>query len=154
MPPATQFLLDPSQRARHAFRDRLAPELETASSVLRAVVREAQEVERLRLALPPHSTVRVGEPPELDEPGLVGVNAQVEAPKALFQVVHESLRIAPVLEAHHEVVGISDDNRLAFDRAGAPPPLKPQIQDVVQVNVGQDRIWEPYGYGNLSPCER
>ena len=59
-----------------------------------------------------------------------------------------------VLEAHHEVVGISNDDGLAVDLVAAPLLLNPQVEDEVQVNVGQDRIWEPYGYGNLSPCER
>lgn len=96
-----------------------ADEPEISSPILRAVVCEVQEVERLRSVLPPHSTVRMGEPPELDEPGLVGVHGQAKAPNALLQLVRESLRIVPVLDAHDDVVSTSNDARLAVGRAAS-----------------------------------
>jgi len=42
-----------------------------------------------------------------------------------------------MLEAHHGVVGIADDDHLA---AGTSPPplLDPQVVDVVQIDVRQD----------------
>ena len=154
MSPPVQLLLDAPQGTGYAFRDRLASELETSAAVPRAVVREPQKVESLRSSLPPLAAVGLREPSELDEPGLVRVDSQIEAPEALRQCIHESLRVVLVLEAHHEVVGISNDDGLAVDLVAAPLLLNPQVEDEVQVNVGQDRIWEPYGYGNLSPCER
>ena len=115
-------------------------------------MREAQETERFRLAPTASPMVRHRKPPELDEPGLAGVRFQVEASEPLLHGVQELLRVTPMLKAHHEVVSIPHDNRVAPDLAAAPLLVEPRIENVVQVHVGQDRIWEPYGYGNLSRC--
>jgi hypothetical protein len=43
-----------------------------------------------------------------------------------------------MLETHHTVVGIADDDDLAAGMS--PPPLvDPQVVDVVQIDVRQDR---------------
>ena len=51
---------------------RLTPDDErSVFPALPAVVREAQKGEGLRFSLPPPVSVRGGEPPELDQPGLL-----------------------------------------------------------------------------------
>ena len=64
------------------------------------------------------------------------------APAALF-----------MLKEHHRVVRIPHEP--------APPPevrldlvLEPLIQHMVQDDVREQRIWEPYDYGNLSRLGR
>ena len=91
--PPAKLLLYSLQGARHPLRDRLAPQLEPPLPVLRAVVREAQKVERLRFAQPSPLTVLSCEPPELDEPGLVRVQFQFKTSKPLLQVTQKSLRV-------------------------------------------------------------
>ena len=54
---------------------------------LRTDVREPEEVERLRLPETPGRPVRGGEAPELDQPGLVGVQLQAELRESLAKVV-------------------------------------------------------------------
>src|SRR5215471_7893878 len=53
---------------------------------LPADMREAQEVERLRLTEPPGLPVSGGEPPELDQPSLIGLEPQPEPGESVPQV--------------------------------------------------------------------
>src|SRR6516164_11817526 len=63
------FLLDFSQLGAHARSDWLPPEDEAATiPAVRAVMREAEKVERLRIAEASSASVRNREPPELNEP--------------------------------------------------------------------------------------
>jgi len=52
-------------------------------------VREAEEVEGRRLPVAPAVVIRGGEPPELDQPGLLGVQLQAEPRESLAQLVQE-----------------------------------------------------------------
>jgi hypothetical protein len=67
-------------------------------------VREAEELERLRFPGPPLLPVRGGEPPELDQPRLAGVQLQPELRKPLAKVMQEPARILVILETQDEVV--------------------------------------------------
>jgi hypothetical protein len=67
-------------------------------------VREAQEVERLRLAQAPCRPVAGGEPPELDQPGLTRVQLQPELREPPAQPGQEPLSVLLVLEPDDEVV--------------------------------------------------
>ena len=96
------------------------------------MVRETQEVKRLRPAPPASPPVHPREPSELDEPGLAGMQFQVKAIEPLRQVLQKSLRVAPVLKAHHEIVRMANDDRVAFGFPGAPSALEPQVENVVQ----------------------
>ena len=99
---------------------------------------EPQEAERFRLVQPPGRPVRGGEPPELDQPGLIRVQLQAESRHPLAEVGQEALRIPVVLEAADEVVGEPHDDHLTACPV-PPPPLDPKIQRVVQVHVGEQR---------------
>jgi hypothetical protein len=78
MPTPAQFVLDLAQLGLHPPGERDALEHEAPVLGLRAAVLEAQEVERLRLALSARLSVAGGEPPELDQPRLVGRELQAE----------------------------------------------------------------------------
>jgi hypothetical protein len=69
-------------------------------------MREAQEGEGLRLAVPTRRTVAGGEPPEPDEARLVGVQLQGELRETLAEVAEEPLCVIFVLEPGDEVVGL------------------------------------------------
>jgi hypothetical protein len=64
------------------------------------------------------------------------VNAQLEFLQPFLQLDLKPIRIATVLEADDEVIGISEDERLAasFD---LPEVIKPQIQLITQADVSQ-----------------
>src|SRR5664280_1982288 len=99
-----ELVLDLGQLRPHPLRDGLALQPEPSVLGLPAEVREAEEVERLRLA---DATSRPGpgsSAPELDEPRLVGMQLQAELRQPLTKVAEELLRIALMLESGHEVV--------------------------------------------------
>ena len=68
-------------------------------------MREPQERERLRFALAPRCPPPGGVPPELDQPGLTGVQFQAEPREPAAQLGQEPLGVLPVLEPDDEVVG-------------------------------------------------
>src|ERR1700730_4339316 len=97
---------------------------------------EAEEVERLRLAKPRPFPLLRRSAAELDQTGLV----RMEGQRKLGQT-NPPLRLATpgiglVLKAGNDVVGIAhqDDVSLAMV---ASPPLRPEIEDVMQVDVRQ-----------------
>ncbi|MDQ3765275.1 MAG: hypothetical protein M3460_28470 [Actinomycetota bacterium] len=67
-------------------------------------MREAQEVERFGLAEPTPCPVRGGEPPELDEACLVGVQFQRKLREPFAQVPQELPGVTVMLESDDEVV--------------------------------------------------
>src|SRR6266498_5242500 len=87
-----QLVLDLCQLCPHPFRDRDTPHPETPVSPRRADMREAEEVERLRSPGTPLLPVHGGEPPELDQPRLAGMQLQPELREPLAKIVHEPAR--------------------------------------------------------------
>ena len=77
-------------------------------------MREAQEVESLRLAHPALATVHHREPAELHEAGLVPVKTETEPGQPLPNVAEVPLRIPLVLEPDNDIVGVTDDDRFAI----------------------------------------
>jgi len=86
MPALAEYLVDTRQGPVDPFRDRFATKPKASSPGLRAVVREAQKVERFRLARPAPASVHNREPPELNEAGLVRVEAETEPGQPLPHV--------------------------------------------------------------------
>ena len=101
-------------------------------------MREAQELERLRLAETPLLPLLGGEPPELDQARLLGIQLQAELREPVAKVRPEPLSVIPMLETHHEVVGETHDDHFTA-RVPSPPLVSPQVKDVVQVDVRQQR---------------
>ena len=52
------------------------------------------------------------------------------------------------------IVGVAHDDGVPLCPLGPPLPMEPEVEDIVQVNVRQSGIWEPYDSGNLSRCGR
>jgi len=120
------------------FRVGFPPDSEPSAPRGRADVRESQERERLRFPLAPRRPVPDGIPPELDQPGLIRVQFQPEPGEPAAQLFPEPLGVVPVLEPDDEVVRESHDDHITV-REPAPPPAGPQVQDVVQVHVREQR---------------
>jgi len=83
-----------------------APEPEAPVLRLPANVREAQEIERLRLGKAPLLSVRRREAAELDQASLVRVQLQVELREPLAKIVEEPFCIPEILEPDDEVVSL------------------------------------------------
>src|SRR6266545_4304139 len=121
---------------------------------LPAAVREAEKVEALGSPVAPASPVGRREAAKFDETRLVGMQRQPERRESLAQLGEELLGLPPMLESHNEVIGKAHDHHVSA-RLLLPPPLDPEIEHVVQIEVGQQRadasaLHRPY----LAPCPR
>jgi len=106
MPAPLKLVFDLLELGPQPLRDGVAPEPETPVLAPSADVREAQELEGLRLPESPCRSSLGGEPPELDQPGLVGMQLQPELREPLAKVVEELLGVALMLEADDEIIGL------------------------------------------------
>jgi hypothetical protein len=93
-------------------------------------VGQAQEVERLRSTRTPAASGPVRVAAELDQPGLVRVQFQPEPREPFAQLGQELVRILLGLETDDEVVRPPHDDHVTAP-GPAPPPLDPQVEDVV-----------------------
>ena len=94
-----ELLLDLLQLLSHALADRHAPHSIRPVPVLPADMREAKEVEGLRLAFSSSFPVLFGIPPELDPARLFRVQFQSELPQPFFQVLAKTVCVRTPLEA-------------------------------------------------------
>src|SRR3954463_10852142 len=101
-------------------------------------MREAQKVERIRLTQTPCPSTLGGEPAELDQTRLVRVQLQRELRQPLAKLSEEPLRIVLILKPDDEVVRETHDDHIPT-RVAASPPIDPPVQDVVQVDVREQR---------------
>ena len=97
-----------------------------------------EKVKRLRFPQTPRGPVRGGVPPELDQPSLLGVQFQSELREPLAKLGKEPPRVTLVFEADDEVVRPAHDDHVAAPMA-VSPPIDPQVQNVVQVHVSEQR---------------
>jgi len=133
-----QTFFDLSRFRPHAVGSGLPFEQEAALARFAANEGEAEEVEGLRFAEAASLSVGRREAAKLDQARLVRMQRQREFPKPLAHRVPEAPGVALVLKTDDEVVGISHDDHVARGLA-LSPALGPEVEDVVQVNVGQQR---------------
>src|SRR5712675_1338392 len=132
------ILADRLQLASQPFGLCLTFDHELAVSGLAAIVRKAQKVEGLRATLPGGCSALDGEPPELDQPGLVLVDRQAELLQPVAQRREELLPIRLLLTADRQIVRIATDDDLTGGSMSAPV-VYPKIDDIVEKDVGEDR---------------
>src|SRR5437867_539620 len=147
-----EFGLDRLELRLPSLAHRLPQHREPSLSRPPAAMREAEKVEGLRfpVATPSPGPLRVAA--ELDEPRLVGVQRQPELREPLAQLGEEPLGLLPMLESHDEVVREAHQHHISV-RLLRPPPLDPEIEHVVQIDVGQQRTDTPALYrADLTPC--
>jgi hypothetical protein len=105
---------------------------------LRADMRKAQEIERLRFPfstpLPIFDRIRT----ELQKSRLLGMQLQVELPHSLGEFRLKLVGIRFALESNHNVIRESHHDNVAM-RPLPTPRLDPQVEHVVQVDVSQQR---------------
>src|SRR5687767_8316734 len=100
-------------------------------------MREAEEVEGLRLPLPTLLPLPGRVATKADQPGLRRVQRQFERAQPFLEIIEERLRLMLVLEADNSVIRIADDDHVAGRLAA--PANGPQVEHVVQIDVRQDR---------------
>src|SRR5580704_4953564 len=121
MPASDQLGLDRAEFRAHPFLVGNPLQLEAPVLRLPADVREAEELERFRLAETTLLSLLGGEPPKPDQPGLLSVQLEIELREPLAKIHPEPLSVLPMLESHHGVVDEPRDDNIT---AGMPsPPL-------------------------------
>src|SRR2546425_858113 len=121
---------------------RLSQHREPSPPRLPAAMREAEKVEGLRLPVASPPSVVRREAAELDQARLVGMQRQPELREPLAQLGEELRGLLPMFESPDEVIRKAHDHHIAA-RLLLPPPLGPEIEYVVQVEVGQQRADAP-----------
>src|SRR6266581_450889 len=110
----------------------------SVASLLRANVRKAEKVERLRL---PFSTPlpvldRIGT--ELQKPRFLRMQLQVELPHSLGEFCPKLIGLRLRLKSQHDIVRETHDDHVAV-RALPTPRLGPQIEHIMKIDVSQQR---------------
>ena len=135
-PPQLGFHL--AQLGLQPFANRLPKNQKASLARPAADVREAEEVEGFRFtqtgALPVLGRVAA----ELQQARLFRVQLQLELAHTLLQFRPEAFGIVLELESGHDVVGEANGDHVAA-RPLLTPCLGPEIEDVMEVDVGQQR---------------
>src|ERR1022692_666685 len=105
----------------------------------RAVMREAEKVERLGPPLAEPETPFGGIFAEHDQPGLFLMKRKAELDQALGEVCQHLPRVRLAFEGHHKVVGVTH-YRYAAVRL-LTPAMDPEIENIVQEDIGQKRAY-------------
>src|SRR6266540_1977821 len=138
MPASHQLGLDLAQLRPQPLRLGDARELKASVLGLPADMREAQKPERLRLAESPRLPSLGREPAELDQARLLGGQLQAELRKPAAKLGEEPLGVITMLEADDVVVGETHDDHIAV-RIPPPPLVGPQVEDVMEIDVCEQR---------------
>src|SRR5205814_4080480 len=88
------------------------------------------------------------EPAELDQPRLVLVERQAKLGQSVLEINQHPPRIRRFLKAHHEVVSVAHD-RDPTGRVPPPPLVNPEIENVVQEDVGAAELMANTGGGSI-----
>ena len=138
VPTPLELNLELLQLGRHPLAYRVAPNDEVSPAIHATDVREPEEVECLRFALSPPSTIRRCVAPKLQQAGLRGVKLQTEFAQTLLQLAQEAFRFPAMLEPDHEVVRVADYDDISLGMAPTPA-VCPQIEDVMKIDIRQQR---------------
>jgi hypothetical protein len=131
-----ELLLQGFPLRHHALARRLMTDREVAHlSVPLADVREAQKVERVRLAFAPLLPAGDGVWPTFDQAGPLRMEFQPELVQAVSQRCQAPLCLTSVLEAKHNIISTADDHHVPL-RDALAPGVHPQSEDVVQIHIG------------------
>ena len=102
---------------------------------------EAQEVERLRSALPPFAPTFGRISAELNQPRFIGMQSQSEFAESFPDCFQKRPRRSFILKAHHTIIGVAQHDDLSLPWLFTPA-LNPQVEGVVQVDIRQQ--WRDY----------
>jgi hypothetical protein len=134
--PPPQFLFHPFERTPHAVGPRPPVDQEAPAVRLAAYQDKAQESKSLRLILTPPLALVRRTASELDQLGLFRVQRQRKLREPQAHVLQKLFGLCLMLKTQHTVIGKPGDDHIAGGVA-LPPLLRPEIENVVQVNVSQ-----------------
>ena len=138
MPAPSQTVFDGFQSCRHPIPAGLSYQHEPAVAIFPADVREPEEVERFWFAFSPDGTVFGSEAAELHQTGFLRVNRESELPQSALHGYTKALSVDSLVEPDDYVICVSDHDHIACGMA-ASPLMRPQIEDIVEVDVCQQR---------------
>ncbi len=136
MPTLPELLLNLLQLPPQALGDRLPLHGKLPPPVLPADMREAQKVERLRLAFSSSFPVEIGKRPELDPARFVRMQFQLKLPQPFSEVLQETVGFRLRLESEDRVIGIAHGDHIPSCVLLAPR-LHPEVKDVMQIDIRQ-----------------
>jgi hypothetical protein len=131
---------------------RLSFDDESSVPACRAVMREAEKVERLRSPHPDPTSPFSGIFAEHDQPGLVLMKRKAKLGQSLRKASQHLPRVRFALEGHHKVVGIAHNRYKAVGLLA--PAVDPEIEDVVQEDIGQEWAYARSLGRDLAPEKR
>jgi len=134
----TQLLLDGKELSPQSLHRSAPPDHKMTLRVPTTVVGEPEEREGFRLPLFAFSSIRRREASELDQPRLLRMDLQTKLGQPLPKISQEPLCFRLVLKTGDEIVGVANDDDIA-PRDFLPPDLHPQVEDIVQIHVGEQR---------------
>ncbi len=139
MLPALKLGLNGFELRNHPLRRRDPPDGKgSATPEMPTIMSEPQEYEGFWFPRATPFSISEGKPSELNQPRLVLMQFQTELHQPLPKITQEPLGVSPILKAQHNVIGVSDDYDIADCRFLAPS-FHPQIEDVMQVHIREQR---------------
>ena len=133
-----QVLLDLSEGRTHSLRHRVTMDREPAVPFrLGTLMSETQKVESLRSALTVSVATLNRVLSKLDQASLVLVQFQPKLGKPRVECFQARRCLAVAFETNHKVIRVTHNHHVSA--ALLAPPFDPQVEDVVQVHVGQQR---------------
>src|SRR5690606_8447860 len=138
MPALSQSVLDGFQCRSHPIPACLSYQHEPATTIFPTDMREPEEVERFRFTFSPAGAVFGSKAAELHQSGFLRVYRESELPQPALHGYTEALGVDSLVESNDDVIGVSDHHHITCGMATSPL-MRPQIEDVVEVDVCQQR---------------
>ncbi len=135
MPAPSQTVFDGFQSCRHPIPAGLSYQHEPAVAIFPADVREPEEVERFWFAFSLMARFSAAKRPNSIRRVFSG---ESELPQSALHGYTEAPGIVSFVEPDDDVIGVSDHYHIACGIATSPL-MRPQIEDVVEVYVCQQR---------------
>src|SRR5215831_10483034 len=137
-----QFLFQGLQLGLLPLAHRLSQDREVPLPGPSANMREAQEVERLRLAFATLPPILFRKTAKFDDARLIGMQLKAKLRESIAQLRQELLCFIPMLKSGHEVIGKANKDDLSA-RMPLSPLSDPEVECVVEIDIRQQRADTP-----------
>src|ERR1022692_38154 len=114
------------------------PDHKMALRVPTTIVGEPEKREGFRFSLSALPSIRCREASKLDQSRLLRMDLQSKLRQPFLEIPQEPLCVCLVLKSGDEIVGVADDDNVAT-RDFLPPDLGPQVENIVQIHVREQR---------------
>lgn len=142
MHPPLQLFLDSLQLGTHPVSASLPFKLECASSGAPTDVGKSEKVERLRFAKTSFGSMFNRIAAKLNQPGLVRMQRQCKLLQPLSHIREKASGIDLMLKTDNTIVGIAHNDDVTLSMV-ASPPVCPEVEDVMEIDVGQQGRYNP-----------